>query len=460
MDKHILIVDDEQNLTYFLKEGLKKEGYNVQVANSLAEGREKLSNFQPDLLLLDLNLPDGHGLDFYQELIAREEFIPTVVITAHSSIQSAIDAMKLGVDDYIAKPFDIKELSILIASMFERYQLKNQLNYYRRKLKDNDGFDFFVSELPFVKNLQQMALKIAEVPVSTVLIEGATGTGKEMMARYIHNNSAQADQPFVEINCASLPETLLESELFGYEAGAFTDAKKRKTGLIELADGGTLFLDEIGEMSLALQAKLLRFLENHTFKRLGGVKDLKVELRVIAATNRDMEDLVKARQFREDLFFRLNIFRIKLPSLQQRKNETLLLAQFFLEKLNKRMSRKVKFISPECKKVIMEYEWPGNIRELHNILERAIILSTGDTIEPIQLPVEMKNKDSIPVARTSTLSDIGDRSLKEYLNDLEGMLLKQALELGEGNQVKAASLLGEPRHIIRYLLKKHNITSE
>jgi len=460
MDKNILIIDDEKNLTFFLKEGLKKDGYLVQIANNLAEGSKLIEAQLPDLLILDLNLPDGNGLEFYQELKKSHDFIPTVVITAHSSIQSAIDAMKIGVDDYIAKPFDIKELAVLIASLFKRYHLKNQLNYYRRKAQCSQDFDFFVSELPAMQELQQMAMKIAGVPVSTVLIEGVTGTGKEMLARFIHNNSAQADAPFVEINCASLPENLLESELFGYEPGAFTDARKRKIGLIELADGGTLFLDEIGELSLPLQAKLLRFLENHSFKRLGGVQDLKVQLRVISATNRDIEFLVNEKSFRQDLFFRLNIFRIKLPPLQQRKEEILLLAQFFLEKLNNKMNRKIKYFSSSSKKIIMEYDWPGNIRELHNVLERAVILSNSESIDAEHFPHEIRDSDNVFDSYTPLLSNLGDLSLKDYINSLESRLLQQALELSGGNQLKAAKLLNEPRHIVRYLLKKHSISTE
>ena len=459
MDRNILIIDDEQNLTYFMKEGLQQKGYGVQISHSISEGRESLKKFFPDLLILDLNLPDGHGLDLYSELKTKGENIPTIIITAHSSIQSVIDAMKLGADEYISKPFDLKELIILIESMFERYNLRNQLNYYRRKAQCGNEFDFFISDLPRIKELQDLALKISEVPVSMVLIEGSTGTGKEMFARFIHNNSAQMEAPFVEINCASLQETLLESELFGFEPGAFTDAKKRKIGLIELAHGGTLFLDEISEMSQALQAKLLRFLENHTFKRLGGVQDIKVEIRVIAATNSDIEELVQKKRFREDLFFRLNLFRIKLPALNDRKSEILLITQFFLEKLNVQLKRKVKFISQEAKEIILNYNWPGNFRELHNVLERAIILCNSDTITPDQLPKETIKDQDNAVDFQARLSDLGGHSLKDYLTNLENKLLLQALDASEGNQVQTAKLLNEPRHIVRYLLKKHNVKS-
>ena len=459
MERNILIIDDEENLTYFIKEGLQSGGYQVHIAKSISEGKKKLKNLFPDLLVLDLNLPDGYGLDLYRELKKNGENIPTIIITAHSSIQSVVDAMKLGADDYIAKPFDLQELKILIESLLDRYHLKNQLNYYRRKTQSSDKFNFFVSDITDLKEIQELALKIAEVPVSTVLIEGNTGTGKEMMARFIHNNSAQMDAPFVEINCASLQETLLESELFGFEPGAFTDAKKRKIGLIELARGGTLFLDEIGEMSMALQAKLLRFLENHTFKRLGGIQDIKVALRVIAATNHNIEDLVQQKKFREDLFFRLNLFRIKLPTLEQRKDEILLITQFLMDKLNIQLKRKVKFLSSEAKEIISNYSWPGNFRELHNVLERAIILCNSDTITADQLPKEIRQDQNIGAVYEAKLEDLAGHSLKEFLTNLEGTLLAQALERSGGNQVQTSKLLNEPRHIVRYLLKKHNLKS-
>jgi two-component system response regulator AtoC len=276
-----------------------------------------------------------------------------------------------------------------------------------------------------------------------------------MFARFIHNTSAQSEEPFVEINCASLQENLLESELFGFEPGAFTDAKKRKIGLIELASGGTLFLDEIGEMSLGLQAKLLRFLENHTFKRLGGIQDIKVEIRVIAATNRNIEEFVKQKKFREDLFFRLNLFRIKLPPFNERKEEILLIAQFMLEKINIKLKRKVRFISEEAKEIILNYDWPGNFRELHNVLERAVILSNSDIISADNLPTEIRHVQDINDGYQPKLSDLQGLALKDYLTNLEGKLLQQALDISNGNQVKAAKLLNEPRHIIRYLLKKH-----
>ena len=459
MNNHILIIEDEKNLSFFIKTSLEKEGFTTSVAHNLASAREYIENHFPDLLLLDLNLPDGNGLDLYQEMKKNDQTIPCIVITAHGSIPSAIDAMKMGVDDYISKPFDLKEILIIIKKLLEKNHLRNQLNFYRRRSQCSRDEDFFISELPKILELQKMARKVAEVSTSVILIEGATGTGKEMFARYIHKNSAQVEFPFVEINCASLPENLLESELFGYEPGAFTGAKRRKIGLIELAENGTLYLDEIAEMSTALQAKLLRFIENLSFKRLGGLKDIKVALRIIAATNKNIEEMVREQRFREDLFYRLNLFRFNLPTLDERKEEILLMAQFLLEKIAARLNKQISILSSECENIIVNYKWPGNIRELHNVLERAVILAAGDEILPEYFPKDIReNKESGTIYRPK-LNDLQSGSLRTFLDGIEKSLVQQAMNISEGNQVRAANFLNEPRHILRYLLKKHNMKS-
>ncbi|MBN1351059.1 sigma-54-dependent Fis family transcriptional regulator [candidate division KSB1 bacterium] len=457
MNPFILIVDDEENLAFFLKSALEDKNYSVETAHLLADAKSFLESNFPDLLLLDLNLPDGNGLDLYRLIKEKGLGIPTIIITAHASVKSAIDALKLGVDDYIIKPFELEEILVNIEKQLQRFQLKNQFNYYKQRLQQTYQDKFFVSNLPQIQEIQTMALKIAQVAESVILIEGSSGTGKEMLARFIHQNSPQADAPFVEINCASLPENLLESELLGYEPGAFTDAKKRKIGLIELAKGGTLFLDEISEMSSSLQAKLLRVIETRVFKRLGGIRDIKVNIRIIASTNRDIRAYVKENKFREDLFFRLNMFHIKLPALIDRKEELLLIAQFFLEKISRQLQRGVRQISEEAQKMILRYNWPGNIRELHNTIERAVILCEGDTIEFKHLACEMMQPSQIPSLARVTLNDLKNSSLKAYLEQTEKSIVTQALQLCNGNQVKAAKMLNEPRHIIRYLIKKHGI---
>ena len=457
MNHYILIVDDEENLTFFLKSALEQKEYEVEAVHLLEDAKKSVLSKYPDLILLDLNLPDGSGLDLYRLIKKQGLGIPTIVITAHASVHSAVEALKMGVDDYIIKPFELDELFVNIEKQLRRFQLNNQFNYYKNQLQTSYQEEFFVSRLPQIEELQNLALKIAQVKESTILIEGGSGTGKEMIARFIHQNSPQVDAPFVEINCASLPENLLESELFGYEPGAFTDAKKRKIGLIELAQNGTLFLDEISEMSPSLQAKLLRVIENRQFKRLGGIRDIKVNIRIIAATNRDIRSLVEQEKFREDLFFRLNMFHLKLPSLAERKDEILLIAQFFLEKLARKLQRPIKRITEEAQEIILKYDWPGNIRQLHNAIERAVILCESDQIEAEHLACEMMRDIQKKESSQPTLNELQDRSLKDYIENLEKSLLQQALQVSNGNQLKAARLLNEPRHIVRYLVKKHDL---
>ncbi len=457
MNDHILLVEDEENLSYFIKRSLEHEGFTVSVAHSLQEARRTVAKHFPDVLLLDLNLPDGNGLELYSEFREKGYDVPCVVITAHGSVPSAIEAMKKGVDDYIIKPFDINEISLLIRNLLQRFSLKIQLNYYRSKAQCGKNEEFFLSSLPQMQEIQELARKIAQVPASTVLIEGPTGCGKEMYARYIHNISAQSGAPFVEINCASLSETLLESELFGYEPGAFTGASKRKIGLIELANGGTLFLDEIAEMSPHLQARILRFTDNHSFRRLGGLTDIQVKIRIIAATNKNIEELVRERRFREDLFFRLTLFRLSIPPLSQRKDELLLLAQFLIEKITGRLNKKAT-LSSDCYDLLLNYDWPGNIRELNNVLERAIILTDSGLITAEHFPKDIQKEPDGPPVFKADLHDLKSRSLKTFIADIEKSVLRQAYLLNDRNQIKTAQMLKEPRHIIRYLLKKYNIS--
>jgi DNA-binding NtrC family response regulator len=458
MNPYILIVDDEENLVFFLKSALENKNYAVETVGLLADAKKVLQSKFPDLMLLDLNLPDGNGLDLYRFIKEKGLGIPTIVITAHGSVKSAIEALKLGVDDYVVKPFELDEIVVNVEKQLQRFQLNNQLNYYKQRLNQSYQDEFFISSHSDMEKIQKLALKIAQVEESTILIEGPSGTGKEMLARFIHQNSPQVDAPFVEINCASLPENLLESELFGYEPGAFTDAKKRKIGLIELAKGGTLFLDEISEMSPSLQAKLLRVIETKVFKRLGGIRDIKVNLRIIAATNRNIRKLVEDKNFREDLFFRMNMFHITLPLLSTRKEEVLLIAQFFLEKITHKLRRPARTFSPDAQEMILKYDWPGNLRELHNTIERAVILCDGDTIELKHLVCEMMQEQAEEKPSQAIITDLKHRSLKQYLDEIEKSLLTQALQISDGNQLQAAKILGEERHIIRYLLKKHGLS--
>lgn len=454
MNEHILILDDEENLIFFLKSSLEEIGYSIHTASTIKEGLILVDKVLPDLLLLDLNLPDGNGLELYKNIRAKGHNIPTIVISAHASVKSAIDALKLGVDDFIIKPFDLEELKIVIEKQFSNIKFTNRLRYYKNKESQIYKGDFFISKLKSIENIQNLCLKLAQIPETVILIEGPSGSGKEMLARFIHENSDNEDAPFIEINCASLSENLIESELFGHEAGAYTDAKNKKIGLIELAQGGTLFLDEIAEMNLSLQAKLLRVIETKIFKRLGGIRDINVSLRIIVATNKNVESLVNEGKFREDLFYRLNKFNIKLPPLRERREELLQISRFLLKKISENLNIGFKEFSKEAEMFILNYDWPGNFRELHNAIERAVILSEGNIIGIDQLPC--KSKTELPFEPTLDL--LKNNSLREFLDEIEKSLLLQSLELNQKNQIKTAETLKEPRHIIRYLLKKHNLS--
>lgn len=456
MNEHILILDDEENLIFFLKSSLEEIGYSIHTATTIKEGLILVDKVLPDLLLLDLNLPDGNGLDLYKSIRAKGHNIPTIVISAHASVKAAIDALKLGVDDFIIKPFDLDELKIVIEKQFSNIKFTNRLRYYKNKESQIYKGDFFISKLKSIENIQNLCLKLAQIPETVILIEGPSGSGKEMLARFIHENSDNEDAPFIEINCASLSENLIESELFGHEAGAYTDAKNKKIGLIELAQGGTLFLDEIAEMDLSLQAKLLRVIETKIFKRLGGIRDINVSLRIIAATNKNVESLVSEGNFREDLFYRLNKFNIKLPPLRERREELLQISRFLLKKISENLNIGFKEFNKEAEMYILNYDWPGNFRELHNAIERAVILSEGNIIGIDQLPCKSKTELNFE----PKLDLLKNKSLREFLDEIEKSLLLQSLELNQKNQIKTAETLKEPRHIIRYLLKKHNLSDE
>lgn len=456
LSPHVLIIDDEPNLTFFIKTFLEKQNFLVLTASNLTEAKEYIDQELPDLLLLDLKLPDGDGFEFYRQLRSDDINIPTIIITAHGSVKSAVEALKNGVDDYLIKPFEMDELLHVIKRVLDRYKLSNQLKYYTQQLINRMEGEYFPGTSPVMTEIHELALKIAKVPEATVLIHGPSGSGKEMLARYIHHHSEQKNQPFVEINCAALPHNLLESELFGYEAGAFTDARKRKIGLLELAQGGTLFLDEISEMDIGTQAKLLRVVETRKFKRLGGLRDISVKLRIIAATNKDLSELVKQKKFREDLYYRLNLFEIKIPPLKDRGEDVKLLAQFFLEKFSRKFGKSGIRFSAEALEYLEHCEWPGNVRELRNMIERSLILAEGDFIDIQHLtPTPTKN---IQIKKEEIdLSVLNNKSLSEYISKIEQTLLKQALKKAKGNQAKAAEILGEPRHIVRYLIKKYQL---
>src|SRR5579885_139489 len=378
----ILIVDDEPNLPHQLARYLSKHGYEVLTAPDGEAGLRELQKNTIDLLLLDVRLPKMSGLEVLEEIRKTDQDLPVVMLTAYGDVQTAVAAMKLGAVDYLIKGFDLMELLLVVQRALETSAMYRELRQLRREKSDNYHFNYIIGHSERMREVFDLVARVARSDTASVLITGESGTGKEVVAHAIHEQSPRAQGPFHPLNCASIATNLLESELFGYEQYAFTDAKKQKRGLLELADGGTLFLDEIGEMPLDMQAKLLRVLETRSFYRLGGNQEVKIDVRILAATNRDLEQAMREGRFRSDLFYRLAVLRIELPPLRERPDDILLFASRFIEDFNRSLGRNVRRISPEAQRLLMAYRWPGNVRELKNVIERALILSNGEEILP------------------------------------------------------------------------------
>ncbi len=445
----ILIVDDEQLIRWSLGERLKRERLEVVEAATAADARERLAHDTPDLVLLDLRLPDADGLTLLKEIKDADPETLVILMTAFSSVENAVEAMKLGAYHYVNKPFNVDEVVLHVEKALETSQLRREVRAIRASNRSNFGFESIVGKSPQMTAVKELLARVAASPASTVLLNGETGTGKDLAAKAIHYNSDRANRQFVNITCSAIPEQLLESELFGHERGAFTDARQQKRGLFETAEGGTVFLDEIGEMSIGLQAKLLRFLEERTFKRVGGLVDQRVDVRVIAATHRTLEHLVEQGKFREDLFYRLQVMPVVLPPLRERRGDLPLLVNFFVDKFNREFKKKVTHVSAAAMKVVDEYGWPGNIRELRNAIERAMLLIDGHTLEAAHLTM---------LARMVSTAKFQLPPEGVTLEELERQLLVQALERSSGNQTQAGELLGINRDQVRYRIEKFNLT--
>jgi len=385
----ILVVDDERTLRYALKEGLSEEGYRVETAGDLAEALAILNREEFHLALLDQKLPDGNGLDFLREIRARYPDMQVVMMTAFGKFENAVEATKAGCFDYIGKPFELDHMKLVIKNALSQTRLSEEVTRLRAAERRRAGSTLIVGGSSKLAKIFETIRKVATAGNSTVLLQGETGVGKELLAREIHDLGPLHDGPFVELNCSAIPETLLESELFGYEKGAFTDAKRMKKCLMELANGGTLFLDEIGEMSLATQSKLLRALEQKRFRRVQGVSDIVVETRIVAATNKDLKTLVQQEKFREDLFFRLDVIRIPVPPLRERPEDIPPLIDHFVGHWNRELGRSVQGPNDRALELLLAYRWPGNVRELRNVIERAILLESDEWILPEHLPLEI-----------------------------------------------------------------------
>ncbi len=446
----ILVVDDEQLIRWSLEQNLKKQGYDVMTADNGEDALKLVREEQPDLILLDIQMPGISGLEVLEKVKEIDEDIVVIMVTAQGGLETAVNAMRLGAYDYINKPFNFDEMAIVIRKALETSSLRREVAGLRSEHK-KIGPPNIIGASKHMKNVLAMMDKVAKSEASTVLVQGESGTGKELVAKWIHYKSNRADKPFVAINCAAVPATLLESELFGHEKGAFTDAKVTKKGLFELADGGTIFLDEIGDMEFGMQAKLLRFLEDRTFRRIGGSKVITVDIRIISATNKDLLKAIEEKSFRNDLYYRLQVIPIFLPPLRDRKDDILNLANHFIENFNKEFNKHVKGISSMAEKMLVEYHWPGNIRELKNVIERAIILGNDETLLLEHLPLEIiaKGTSSTPPMTSLKLPPEG-----VDIEEVEKELIHQALETTDWNQSKAAKKLNLGIDAFRYRMKK------
>jgi len=456
----ILVVDDDQVIRWTLREALQSWGFDTVEAGSAAEAVKQFQTELPAAALLDIDLPDGSGLDVLREIKREHPEAIAIMITGNVQIDNTISALRGGAYDFISKPISLEELRVTLRNAIEARQLRREVAQVRKERAREFNFSQIVGESPTMKKMLSLAAKVAESEVSSVLLQGESGTGKDLVAKAIHYGSQRAEGPFVAINCAALPATLIESELFGYEKGAFTDAKARKEGLFEQAEGGTLLLDEIGELELSLQAKLLRVLEEGAFRRVGGLKDIPLDVRVLAASNRDLKTESEAGRFRLDLYYRLSIIQIDIPPLRERGDDVLLLSQHYIDMIGARLKRnKVTGLSPEAQKVFRNYDWPGNVRELRNVIERALILEDTDKITTEYLPGGLLAPAG--VAQSATAAGNAEPMMRFVLpqeglslDEAELSFVKQAIERSGGNQTRAAELLGISRDQLRYRLKK------
>jgi two-component system, NtrC family, response regulator AtoC len=470
----ILIVDDEKLVRWSLRQKCEEWGYHVLEADNGAAALRVAHNESPDLVLLDVRLPDASGIDLLEQMKKSGDARAVIMITADPQLEDVKTALKLGAYDFVGKPLDFDELAVAVKNALETTRLRSEVESLRGEVRRRTGYHDVVGVSQKMAELLGFVNKVASSEATTILVQGESGTGKDLIAKAIHYQSRRQEKPFVAINCSAIPETLMEAELFGHERGAFTDAKAMKKGLFEMADGGTLFLDEIGELSPLLQAKLLRVLEDQVIRRVGGVRDMQVDVRVIAASNRDLERAVRESHFRQDLYYRLAIISIFLPPLRERKEDILPLVDFFISRYNRKFRKNVTGISDETRKLMLKYDWPGNVRELKNAVERAMILEEDNLLNPDYLPFAVAKQHSALTAFESTsgqnLSSIGKllpdgRSLPKLdipeggtsLEEVERELVSIAMSQANGNQTHAARLLDISRDALRYKLKKFGL---
>jgi DNA-binding NtrC family response regulator len=440
----ILIIDDDSTILLALKLFFEKKKYEVLLSDAGSNGLEIIRKSLPDIVLLDLRLPDAYGLDLLKEIKGICPDSVVYIMTAFGEVKDAIEAIKFGAENYFEKPIDMDELGALVDKSSEIIKLKQE-----RSLSIKSPYPI-IGRSKAVQGLIHIINLMAENPSTTLLIQGETGTGKELVARNIHSLSSRGKNPFVDINCASIPDNILESELFGYEVGAFTDAKSSKKGLLEIADKGTLFLDEIGDMPLSTQAKILRVIETKTFRRLGGTKDIRVDIRVIAATNKNLAEAVNSNSFREDLYYRLNVMPLTIPPLRQRIEDIPLLSDFFISEISESMNKKVKSIDKDALTALCSYNWPGNIRELRNVIERAMILCNSEVITISYLLLSGDSYKKPPPQAGEMLT----------LKEVEREHIMRILERFDNNRTKAAEILGIARSTLNEKIKLYNLVDD
>jgi len=459
----ILVIDDERSMREFLSIMLEREGYSVVTKDNGNDALDFIRKNNYDLIITDIKMPKMSGIDILRESMNLHPNTPVIMITAFASTEVAVEAMKLGAYDYITKPFNVDEIKIIIKNALEKKTLFDENMSLKEELKGRYQFSNIVGKSDKIRKVFELIMKVANSK-STVLLTGESGTGKELVARAIHHNSDRKVQPFVSISCGAIPETLLESELFGHQKGAFTGADSDKKGLFEVADGGTFFLDEVTEAPLSIQAKLLRVLQEKEFKRVGGVKDIKVDVRVIAATNKNLHKLIEDGKFREDLYYRLNVIPIELPPLRERKEDIPLLVSHFINKYNSINKKGIKGIIPEAMEKLEKYTWRGNVRELENVIERAVTLEIADNIYPESLPDEIRNYkiEPLKIITEPLKSDIPSEglNLEDYISKIEKDIILNALEKTGWVKKKAAELLNMSFRSFRYKLQKYDIEKE
>ncbi len=451
MKYRLLIVDDEHLLRMTLEGGMSDLGYEVRTAETIGEALRITEEFRPDAVLLDNRLKGETGLDHVEDFRRIDEDIMVILMTAYGSILQAVEAMKRGVSHYVQKPFDLEEVDMVIRRGMEQRNSRRSLEFLKLNTKKLIGVS------PEIEAIRHQIRVLADNDNVDLLVVGETGTGKEVVVRTVHELSPRAKMPMVKINCGAIPESLLESELFGYEKGAFTGAAKSKKGLLELADGGMVFLDEVGELPLSMQAKLLTFLEDRRFRRVGGLQDIKVSVRVAAATNRDLEEEVREGRFREDLYYRLNVLQIRIPPLRERPDDVPVLCDYYLKYFNRKFGRKVTGISPEFMEALKRYSWKGNVRELRNVMERCVLFSSGSFLTGKETGISIP---AVPEERSESVGSFpmrdlreGPVDLKKELDSFERVYIDRALELSEGNLSRAAQMLGCTRFTLKRRLE-------